>query len=468
MRKERKVKLAVLSLLLSTIASADPPVCTSDASLSLLASDDDDNDNAFALSNGYVCLQVDAGRISSISADHKGGGAYGKNVLAGTGVQLEVEDADGTVRRSGDAPDGVALAVLDEAWCQVGCLSIRMSGIRIDDSGGDGIANETWTFTLRENARKFTFRREGSILSSAASSNTTFRALRRQWAFSPASAYAWYDASQASGTGTSNGAQEQQQQEQQEYTASVVQMKAAPAGANFFPSRHRLRRLYALGGSGPEEAQVGNTSIDIFFNLQHESTTVILSSDSGDPYWSGLQEVLAGGPDSSSSSSSNDDDDFDDDGWLEHWGEGWEGVPATTAMTTTEWASEVSVFANDLDYPSGAVSSLLSSSSSFSSSSFAAGGLGGGGSMTHMMPDEDDVHALLTGVYASPAGCLCTHNNAVAEGEQVAQMATTIATPSRGYEGTYNYFDPDNYLNTAALLWSGDPFLAEQVRSCVS
>ena len=77
---------------------------------------------------------------------------------------------------------------------------------------------------------------------------------------------------------------------------------------------------------------------------------------------------------------------------------------------------------------------------------------------------EEDLHALLTGIYASPAGCLCTHENAVAEGQQVAQMATTIARPDRGYAGTYNYFDPDNYINTAALLWSGDPFLQEQVR----
>jgi hypothetical protein len=46
-------------------------------------------------------------------------------------------------------------------------------------------------------------------------------------------------------------------------------------------------------------------------------------------------------------------------------------------------------------------------------------------------------------------------------------MATTIARPDRGYEGTYNYFDPDNYIATSALLWSGDRFLQEQVKGGV-
>ena len=43
----------------------------------------------------------------------------------------------------------------------------------------------------------------------------------------------------------------------------------------------------------------------------------------------------------------------------------------------------------------------------------------------------------------------------------MGQMATTIAAPGYGYCGrrgcSYNFFDPDNYLSTAALLYSGDP-----------
>ena len=54
-----------------------------------------------------------------------------------------------------------------------------------------------------------------------------------------------------------------------------------------------------------------------------------------------------------------------------------------------------------------------------------------------------DLEALMTGIYATSPGCLCTYDNEVKQGERVAQIATTIATPTRGYSGTYNYFDPE-------------------------
>mmetsp|Transcript_7353 Transcript_7353/g.14130 ORF Transcript_7353/g.14130 Transcript_7353/m.14130 type:complete len:167 (+) Transcript_7353:2-502(+) len=78
---------------------------------------------------------------------------------------------------------------------------------------------------------------------------------------------------------------------------------------------------------------------------------------------------------------------------------------------------------------------------------------------------RDDLHATMMAIYASPAGNLCTHLNAVASGVSVGQMATTIARPDRGYAGTYNYFDPDNFLSTAALVWANNPFLHTQVRA---
>ena len=48
----------------------------------------------------------------------------------------------------------------------------------------------------------------------------------------------------------------------------------------------------------------------------------------------------------------------------------------------------------------------------------------------------EDLHAVMTGVYASPVGALNTHLNAVADGEAVGQIATTIARPDYGYGGT--------------------------------
>ena len=88
------------------------------------------------------------------------------------------------------------------------------------------------------------------------------------------------------------------------------------------------------------------------------------------------------------------------------------------------------------------------------------------------LPD-DDLAAIMTGIYGSSPGCLCTFPNSPAcpklEGqhEKVGQIATTIARPSRGYGGTYNYFDPDNFFSMTALIYSGDKFLQEQARTVI-
>ena len=54
--------------------------------------------------------------------------------------------------------------------------------------------------------------------------------------------------------------------------------------------------------------------------------------------------------------------------------------------------------------------------------------------------------------------------NQVEEGQTLGQIATTIARPDRGYQGTYNYFDPDNYISTSAILLSMEPYLQAEVK----
>ena len=48
----------------------------------------------------------------------------------------------------------------------------------------------------------------------------------------------------------------------------------------------------------------------------------------------------------------------------------------------------------------------------------------------------------------------------------MAQIATTIARPSRGYGGNYNFFDPDNFISLSAMIYSGDPYLQGQAPMC--
>jgi len=77
---------------------------------------------------------------------------------------------------------------------------------------------------------------------------------------------------------------------------------------------------------------------------------------------------------------------------------------------------------------------------------------------------EKDLEALLTGIYGSSPGCLCTYDNEVVEGMRIAQISPTIARPDRGYSGTYNYFDPDNFISLSAMIYSGDEYLQRQAR----
>ena len=76
-----------------------------------------------------------------------------------------------------------------------------------------------------------------------------------------------------------------------------------------------------------------------------------------------------------------------------------------------------------------------------------------------------DLEAMVTGIYGSSPGCLATFDNEVKDGERVAQIGTTINRPSRGYGGTYNYFDPDNFISLSAMIYSGDTYLQQQARN---
>lgn len=84
-----------------------------------------------------------------------------------------------------------------------------------------------------------------------------------------------------------------------------------------------------------------------------------------------------------------------------------------------------------------------------------------------------DLAAVMAGIYGSAPGCLCTFPNSPAcpgmqgKGEKYGQIATTIARAGRGYAGTYNYFDPDNFFSMTALIYSGEPFLLEQARTVI-
>ena len=268
---------------------------------------------------------------------------------------------------------------------------------------------------LKSDERVFALDMTGKILAPMKS----VRAVRREWTLAPTSLYAWYTPKPSAAHSPENG----KRASDVSTNNGVVQMKNAKGGSDFFASNDPIYRFYALGGSGSEEGQVGNHSFDYFQDTSETSSntpsqTVLMSSSSGSPYWSGLQTVLAGGFGNASSR-------------MNHWDKGWDGLSGQDiGPSSSEWKHTAYIGPNNLDFPVGDLGVMPNMEPSSSASTL----------------PSSDLHAYMTAIYGSPAGCLCTHVNEVAVGERVGQIATSIAQPSRGYEGTYNYFDPDNYI----------------------
>jgi hypothetical protein len=42
-----------------------------------------------------------------------------------------------------------------------------------------------------------------------------------------------------------------------------------------------------------------------------------------------------------------------------------------------------------------------------------------------------------------------------------------ILSSARGYDGTYNYFDPDNFFTLSAIMYSGEPYLLNQAKTVI-
>lgn len=228
------------------------------------------------------------------------------------------------------------------------------------------------------------------------------RALRYNFAFTPTSIYALFD-------------------------RGVVQMLGAKSETSHYASADGIGRLYALGGPGGDLETAGNVSVALRRGVEGGVGVVVRDSRAGGAEgYSGFQDVIAGSlPE------------------VDTWSAGWSNVTAQQLSVGTAWTFSYELGPNKFDFPVQGPFGDLPTSGNIA---------------------DEQLQAMLTGIYGSPVGQLCTHDNGVVKGERVGQMATTIAKPYYGYRGNYNFFDPDNYLSTAALLFSGDPYLQEQVR----
>jgi len=364
------------------------------------------SEKSVILANGLTCIAVslDRPRISDLRADFTGKGQYGKSVLSSGGMTLERLDAEDTVLSSADAGSASAKVTISSD----NFAEVVINGLR-DAAGNSTAMVETWTVSLAAGARSVSFSAHGSL-----QRDISAKALRHSFAFEPTSIYGLFD-------------------------RGVVQMKGYSAKhlssrrlrtdglAGHYASKDGLARFYALGGSGEDLDTAGNASVAVRRGIHASAGVVLLNSDRGGPSgFSGFQEVLAGNlPEQNM------------------WSNGWAGVSAVQLSKGLSWKVSYEIAPNNFDFPAQ----------------------GPFGDVATKNIADRDLQAMLTGIYGSPVGQLCTHDNGVVKGQRVGQMATTIARPNYGYENNYNFFDPDNYLSTAAMLFSGDPYLQEQVRT---
>ena len=203
------------------------------------------------------------------------------------------------------------------------------------------------------------------------------------------------------------------------YSQGVVQMKGASPERSYFGSSDSLSRIYTLGGSG---------AVDVARPTAAEASdvTILLNSADSEDFHGGFQEVLFGSFSA-----------------LDTWSSGWSALEEVTPVPLADWNREWKISPNNRNFPS---------------SSLPPGDISN-------LDNGDDLESIMTGIYANSVGCLCTYPGAVREGEQVGQIATTIRQDDyHGYNDTYNYFDPDNFIGLSAMLYSGDEYLLNQAR----
>lgn len=343
-------------------------------------------DDIVSLENGFVKVVFDRKHpgISSLAGSYQGYGTY-TETLAKWGIRLEREDASGT-HASTDVsltqPIGVSVSSNNSAVGSVTIKSIPASSKKY--------VTEDWTLTLIQGSRSLVLQTTGLL-----NANVLSKAVRHGIYLTATSVTAFY-----SGPG-----------------GGTVQMKAAKSVGDFFATDAGAPMLqwYSLGGGS---ACAGTTSAP---------GQVLLSSESGDPYWSGMQAVLLG-----SFSPSH----------MNKWSSGWDTTSEQSLTAGTTWQSTMHLSPNNYNFPAMNVS-------------------------TGPNWQLKDMGAFLTGIYASPVGCLDTFPNAVTAGVQVGQIGTSIHFPEQGYGGTYNYFDPDNYIGLTAMLFSGNAHLHSQARTVI-
>jgi hypothetical protein len=193
------------------------------------------------------------------------------------------------------------------------------------------------------------------------------------------------------------------------FERGVVQRmnSAAPS----FATSNPLHRFYALGSGA---------CVDIEAEGQGESVLLNASkSDRRTFYNAGLQSVLVGSYPVQ-----------------EHWSEEqWGQAQVVQIETSQRWTASLRLGANNYDFPIADIS-------------------------TDIQMLFADTRTFATAIYATTVGSLVSY-------EFPGKVSPTLATPERGYQPLYNFFDPDAWETVCTLLYSGDPYLQNEARKII-
>jgi hypothetical protein len=183
-----------------------------------------------------------------------------------------------------------------------------------------------------------------------------------------------------------------------------------------------LSRAYVLGAGGSLDLSVSSGD-------GVPSETVFYSTSKTGGFSSGIQHVIRGNYPRKSLRL--------EEAWSKSC---WANASAVSLSAGESWTISLELGVNNMDFPTFPLRDA---------------------SVEPNMP-ELDVRSFLTGVYASPPGCLQSYYDL-----RDGTIAPTLATPDYGYSPNTNFFDPDNFISVSAMLFSGDRYLTNEVRKVI-
>lgn len=198
---------------------------------------------SMSMENGFVRLNISltaSGRpVVTLQGDTSGKGVFGRNVLAGEGISLDLETTSGSILPASKN------ATLESEILPSGDCVLRVKDI------ASGAATENWTFSLPIISRSVHFETSGSyeLTNHEEEDEEEVSSVHHTICMAPSSIYALFD-------------------------GGVVQMKDADPSVSIYPSFDKVSRIYSLGGWGGDLDTSGNASLTILRNPVVEAVAV--------------------------------------------------------------------------------------------------------------------------------------------------------------------------------------------------